>query len=381
MSARPPVARRPLNAVRRPGAPAAGGGAQGSRSSASTGVVTSRGNDDGYLYVAGVRDASKRVTEYRTDEDTCPVCHTDRQFDKNLRLMVSPCYHKMCESCIDRLFTLGPAPCPQCQKVLRKANFAHQTFEDLKVEKEISVRRRMAENFNKRADDFPTRKEYDDYLEEVEDMTFNLLNDVDVAATEAKIAAYARDNAGLIATNQHKAAMESLSQSERDDIERRARAERMRMIEEAERVEAAEEARARSSAVDALSRGGNDDATAIMAAYHSAKEARAAALAATVPPSLAALYSNSQEDDTAHAPTSPSYAGPYVAIPYSDPEKAEYTHWYDAKDSYVDGRSGVIWAKEDREGRVRGGAWDLHLFWDMEVRSAVEALSIEPLRD
>jgi CDK-activating kinase assembly factor MAT1 len=29
--------------------------------------------------------------------------------------------------------------------VLRKINFAHQTFEDLKVEKEISVRRRMNE--------------------------------------------------------------------------------------------------------------------------------------------------------------------------------------------------------------------------------------------
>ncbi|KAL1409045.1 TFIIH/NER complex subunit [Vanrija albida] len=389
MSARPPAPRRPVNTIRRPGAPASGsgvrrpgqlGGGQTSRPSASSGVVTSRGNDDGYLYVAGVRDPSKRMTEYRTEEDTCPVCHTDRQFDKNLRLLVSPCYHKMCESCIDRLFTLGPAPCPQCQKVLRKANFAHQTFEDLKVEKEISVRRRMAENFNKRADDFPTRKEYDDYLEDVEDMTFNLLNDIDVAATEARIAAYARDNASLIATNQHKAAMESLSQNEREDIERRARAERMRMIEEAERVEAAEEARARSAAVEAISRGSSEDANAIMSKYHSAKEARAAALAATVPPSLAALY-GSKEDDTEHSPTSPSYAGPYVPIPYSDPDKADYTHWYDAKDSYADGRSGVIWAKEDREGKVRGGGWDLQLFWEMEIRSAVESLSIEPLRD
>jgi CDK-activating kinase assembly factor MAT1 len=52
---------------------------------------------------------------------------------------------RRCESCIDRLFTLGPEPCPQCGRVLRKINFAHQTFEDLKVEKEVSVRRRMAE--------------------------------------------------------------------------------------------------------------------------------------------------------------------------------------------------------------------------------------------
>lgn len=49
-----------------------------------------------------------------------------------------------CESCIDRLFTLGPAPCPICSKVLRKLAFAPQTFEDLAVEKEIAIRRRIA---------------------------------------------------------------------------------------------------------------------------------------------------------------------------------------------------------------------------------------------
>ena len=85
------------------------------------------------------------IADGQSETDICPVCHTDRQFNKNLRLLVSPCYHKMCESCIDRLFTLGPEPCPQCGKILRKVNFAHQTFEDLKVEKEVAVRRRMAE--------------------------------------------------------------------------------------------------------------------------------------------------------------------------------------------------------------------------------------------
>ena len=108
----------------------------------------------------------------------------------------------MCESCIDRLFTLGPEPCPRCGRILRKVNFAHQTFEDLKVEKEVAVRRRMAEqsvtdssdpsprhwvvdaqsfpltfkrSFNKRRDDFRSEREYDDYLEEVEDLSATLL--------------------------------------------------------------------------------------------------------------------------------------------------------------------------------------------------------------
>jgi CDK-activating kinase assembly factor MAT1 len=35
------------------------------------------------------------TTDLQTDGDVCPVCQTDRQFNKNLRLLVSPCYHKM----------------------------------------------------------------------------------------------------------------------------------------------------------------------------------------------------------------------------------------------------------------------------------------------
>lgn len=94
-------------------------------------------------------------------DDQCPVCKSDRYLNPKLRLLVSSCYHKMyvqscrvqpfnnhlfrrCESCIDRLFTLGPAPCPICTKVLRKLAFTPQTFEDLGVEKEVAIRRRIA---------------------------------------------------------------------------------------------------------------------------------------------------------------------------------------------------------------------------------------------
>lgn len=98
-------------------------------------------------------------------DDQCPVCKSDRYLNPKLRLLVSACYHKMyamhvsivnarlitillrCESCIDRLFTLGPAPCPICAKVLRKLAFTPQTFEDLGVEKEVAVRRRIAKEY------------------------------------------------------------------------------------------------------------------------------------------------------------------------------------------------------------------------------------------
>ncbi|KAL7421031.1 TFIIH/NER complex subunit [Cryptotrichosporon argae] len=359
--------RKPINPVRRPGAPVAA-----PRRPPPPGARTARGQDEGYLYVAGVKDASKRVTEYRRDDDTCPVCHTDRQFSKTLRLLVSPCYHKMCEACIDRLFTLGPEPCPTCGKVLRKANFAHQTFEDLAVEKEVSVRRRIGDIYNMRREDFASDREYDDYLEEVEDITFNLLNDVDVAATEARIASYEASHASSIASNAARATHETLSQAEQDDVERRARAERRRMVEAAAAVEAAEERRVRLEVVDALATGGRAAAQAITDRAERAKAARAKALEAAVPPSLVVAPT---DDDSVTDPTDPRYVGEYVPLPYAD---EAWRKWTTAtrETQFVDGRSGVTWAKEDRDGKVRAGGWDLPLFWEMEVRAAVEALAV-----
>jgi CDK-activating kinase assembly factor MAT1 len=208
---------------------------------------------------------------------------------------------------------------------------------------------------------------------------FNLLNDTDVAETEAKLAAYQDTNASLIATNKQKTATENMSQTERNEAERQARAERVRMIEDAEKFEKAEEVRIKKDITEAIDRGNKDAITEIQAKAAKAKADRAAALAASVPPSLAALLAPAATEEM-HPPTSPAYAGPYVAIPYDDPDTAPERGWYTLKNDYADGRSGVVWAKEDREGRVRGGGWDINLFWEMEVRSSVEALSLEPLR-
>ncbi|RWW03030.1 hypothetical protein BHE74_00013861, partial [Ensete ventricosum] len=54
--------------------------------------------------------------------------------------------------------------------------------------------------YNKRDEDFPSRREYNDYLEEVEDMSesYNLIEGIDVAAIEAEIAKHQEENADQI---------------------------------------------------------------------------------------------------------------------------------------------------------------------------------------
>lgn len=187
------------------------------------------------------RDQSGRTVEFFSEADVCPICKSDRYLNPDLRLLVSKCYHKMCESCIDRIFSLGPEPCPTCGLTLRKSNFAPQTFENLKVEKEVIIRKRIHKLFNKRREDFESLDHYNNYLEEVEDITFNLINGVDVAETEAKIKKYQIENEDLIAQNAvHEARQAELNKRQEEAIKREReerKAELMRLEEEAQREE------------------------------------------------------------------------------------------------------------------------------------------------
>lgn len=74
--------------------------------------------------------------------------------------------------------------------------------------KEIAIRRRISNIFNKREEDFPSLREYNDYLEEVEDMIFNLIEGIDVPVIEAKIAQYQKENAEQIINSQARKAEE-----------------------------------------------------------------------------------------------------------------------------------------------------------------------------
>ncbi|KAL9605159.1 MAG: hypothetical protein Q9219_000093 [cf. Caloplaca sp. 3 TL-2023] len=144
----------------------------------------------------------------RENDDICPVCKSSRYLNPNMRFLVNPeCYHKMCESCVDRIFSTGPAPCPVagCARTLRKQRFRKQTFEDLKIEREVDIRRRVAQVFNKEESDFETLRAFNNYLEEMEVATFNLLEGIDVATTERKLAAYAAQNESVISKTNVKA--------------------------------------------------------------------------------------------------------------------------------------------------------------------------------
>jgi len=121
--------------------------------SSANGALSKPDADDGAsslfksLHSLSLQHPHSRNSLADSAQDICPVCKSRRYLNQNMRFKINPeCYHVMCESCVDRIFSRGPAPCPiaGCARTLRKGKFRKQTFEDLEVEREVDIRSRVA---------------------------------------------------------------------------------------------------------------------------------------------------------------------------------------------------------------------------------------------
>lgn len=153
--------------------------------------------------------------------------------------MVNVCGHALCESCVDLLFLKGSGSCPDCNVPLRRNNFRVQLFEDSMVEKEIDIRKRVLKDYNKKEEDFGSLREYNDYLEEIETIVYNLTNNIDIVNTNKRIEQYKKDNKEIIMKNKVKIGREELELEEILEIEKQMedlrRSEIVRMEQEAKK--------------------------------------------------------------------------------------------------------------------------------------------------
>ncbi|KAL1710039.1 CDK-activating kinase assembly factor MAT1-domain-containing protein [Schizophyllum commune] len=326
------------------------------------------------VFGGGVKDPSGRTSEYSSENDQCPVCKTDRYLNPKLRLLVSSqCYDKMCESCIDRLFTLGPAACPTCGLTTRKLQFIPQTFEDLGVEKEVAVRRRIAREFNKRREDFVDLRAYNDYLEEVEDIAFNLIHDIDREATEARIKAYHAENQALIELNEQREKAYADALKEQEEFERRdreARASELRREEEEERQERERDKRA---LIDKLEASDKDAIELVARQKREAAKRQSARTASNNTITMQSINARLLRNRAAQHTT----VKEMKHVPLLD-------DWYGYEDmfalkkgDYDDIVSEAV--RRDREGIMRGGGYRIEEAWERAIRTAVASLDLPPL--
>lgn len=131
----------------------------------------------------------------------CTKCKSNEYTNKSLVMLINECAHPLCRNCVDNLYARNSAPCHICGRVLKKNTFWTQVFDDPQIEKENHIRKRLRKIFNLKEEDFPTLRDYNDYLEEFETYVFNLANDVNAEETEAVVKEFAGVNADLIDKN------------------------------------------------------------------------------------------------------------------------------------------------------------------------------------
>lgn len=77
-------------------------------------------------------------------------------------------------------------------------------MEDLKVERECRIRQKVSLIFNKRRENFEDLREWNDYLEGVEDVIHSLMTETNVQETQRKLEEYREKNLELINQNKRK---------------------------------------------------------------------------------------------------------------------------------------------------------------------------------
>ena len=112
------------------------------------------------------------------DENECPICYEKIHFTSEKKILVSICNHKICQTCKFKLFgTKNEISCPKCRKKLRKTDFKFKTTEDLMFEKDLKIRADVLSKIGRKVNEFKSIREYDDYLEFIEDIIDDLVNE------------------------------------------------------------------------------------------------------------------------------------------------------------------------------------------------------------
>ncbi|KAI2641116.1 CDK-activating kinase assembly factor MAT1-domain-containing protein [Xylaria nigripes] len=223
--------------------------------------------------------------------DICPVCKRVRYLNTDMQFLINPeCYHPMCSNCVDNIFKSGPAQCPYatCTKTLRHRGFRSAFFGDLAVEREVDIRRRVAAAYNNVEDDFETLRDYNNYLQDVEDLAFALISgeDEDRSTAEQKLLHREQEFRDEIERNKRRGRDAELSRQKRDAAE--AEATRQRRLEEQREEDRAraEEASINAEVMSALAQGAPGSAAEIQARIVAQKRALVAAISGTHFPNI-----------------------------------------------------------------------------------------------
>jgi len=88
------------------------------------------------------------------------------------------CGHQFCMPCVERELSRKKVfLCPTCGTEVKRVTLSTRTLDDVQCEKDTSWRRKVLKVYNKGEEDFPSLVDYNNYLEEVEDIIYAIVNE------------------------------------------------------------------------------------------------------------------------------------------------------------------------------------------------------------
>jgi len=198
---------------------------------------------------------------------------------------------------------------------------------------------------------------------------FNLINDIDVAATEARIAAYRSANAALTAANQQREEAYAAALKEQEEFDRKEREERAAEIKRMEDAEREEILTSKREIIDKLETSQTDARKLVAKSRAAALRRTSARVQESVGPDMSRLLRTRTTKD---------------ATIKDEPHVPMQDEWYAYEDLYTLQPQGYndmysTAVRKDRDGVMRGGGYMVEQSWDRAIRSAVAGLTLPPL--
>lgn len=198
-------------------------------------------------------------------------------------------------------------------------------------------------------------------------LAFNLINEIDIPQTEARIAAYRAENAALIELNIQREEAYAQTLREQEEAEKREREQRASQLRREEVEEREEREKDKREIIDKLETSDKNAAKVIAKSRANALRRTSARASTTVVHSNARLLrSRAAKDipDVPHVPFNDNYYG--------------FEDLYQLRPGgYDDFFSEAV--RKDREGIMRAGGYRIEEAWDRALRYAVADLGLPPL--
>ncbi|GMH46500.1 hypothetical protein TrRE_jg11184, partial [Triparma retinervis] len=121
-------------------------------------------------------------------EEFCSICQESQntfinQQSKFVSNNVQSCGHLFCQTCISRQLDRKKSfACPICNTTVSKLTLSEQSLDHKYCDDDATWRKRVMAVYNKSLSDFPSLTLYNNYLEEVEDVIYSIVNSSPSAA-------------------------------------------------------------------------------------------------------------------------------------------------------------------------------------------------------